>query len=442
MPLGAAMPYTLYLSDTSSELQDLRPVVLGIIRDAGFIPAALDDDDRSAPDLLARLRRKLAGADFALSILAYKRGWEPAGMDGRALAEVEYDLARALGKPLAALLPEPSSELAMLLRRRALNDTDADRQQQAAFWARVQADGAAVYFGDEADLSRQVMRLLDQWRLSGSPAAATSPSTVMRAADEEAERAAPAPPQTPAPAPAAPSRTAPGGPPLPEAAPSETAEPGWWLFRRRSQAPAAPLPAAFDLDALAEQIAGKTAALLDVLDQQRHEKLAEQALKVKQALDLWPGELVFGRPAKGRQFQTDIFMIMPFAPDFDPVYRDIVRPLAAELGLAVRRGDEFASVRGSIMEEIWAVLNACRFVIADISANNLNVFYELGIAHTLNKPALLITRAQKPEEVPFDVRHLRYIAYENTPDGGEQLRGGLRAAITRLLGDLQEGERR
>lgn len=426
------MSMILYLSDTSSELQDLRPVVLDIIREAGFMPTALDNDDRGAPDLLERLRRKLAGADFVLSILAYKRGWEPASMDGRALAEVEYDLARALGKPLAVLLPEPSSELAMLLRRRALNDDDADRQRQAAFWARVQADGAAVYFDDEADLSRQVMRLLAQWRLSAPPAGALSPAQVTQA---QAERAAPPPPQPRMPAPAQEAERA--APPLPAApSPAPEAAPGWWPFRRRSQAPA------LDLDALAEQIASKTAALLDVLDQQRHEKLAEQALKVKQALDLWPGELVFGRPATGRQFQADIFMIMPFAPDFDPVYRDIVRPLAAELGLAVRRGDEFASVRGSIMEEVWAALNACRFVIADISASNLNVFYELGIAHTLNKPALLITRAQKPEEVPFDVRHLRYIAYESTPEGSERLRGGLRAAIKRLLADLQEGEMR
>jgi len=221
------MPYTLYLSDTSSELQDLRPVVLGIIRDAGFIPAALDDDDRSAPDLPERLRRKLAGADFVLSILAYKRGWEPAGMDGRALAEVEYDLARALGKPLAVLLPEPSSDLAMSLRRRALNDADADRQQQTAFWARVQADGAAVFFDDEADLSRQVMRLLAQWRRSGPPAATTPPPKVMAAADKEAERAAPAPPEALVPAPVAPAQPAPGGPSLPEAAPSETAAPSW-----------------------------------------------------------------------------------------------------------------------------------------------------------------------------------------------------------------------
>jgi hypothetical protein len=88
---------------------------------------------------------------------------------------------------------------------------------------------------------------------------------------------------------------------------------------------------------------------------------------------------------------------------------------------------------------VWAALNACRFVIAEISGGNDNVFYELGIAHTLNKPAILITRTTQPEEVPFDIRHLRYIQYKNTAAGGAKLREELQTAITRLLADLEEG---
>ena len=64
---------------------------------------------------------------------------------------------------------------------------------------------------------------------------------------------------------------------------------------------------------------------------------------------------------------------------------------------------------------------------------------ELGIAHTLNKPAILITQATKPENVPFDIRHLRYIQYDNTVAGGAKLRDDLKTNITRLLSDLYEG---
>jgi len=132
-------------------------------------------------------------------------------------------------------------------------------------------------------------------------------------------------------------------------------------------------------------------------------------------------------------------MIMPFAAEFSSIYTDVVRPLVAELGLTITRGDEFQSSRGVIMEEVWAALNACRFVIAEITGGNDNVFYELGIAHTLNKPAIMITQAATTQEVPFDIRHLRYIHYANTVGGGIKLSGDLRTAITRLLADLEEG---
>ena len=155
-------------------------------------------------------------------------------------------------------------------------------------------------------------------------------------------------------------------------------------------------------------------------------------------LRLKPGEVVFGKPLGNRQFQSDIFTIMPFAPEFDPVYRGVIKPLTDEMQLRCVRGDEFASQRGSIIEEVWAALNNCRLVIADITGGNDNVFYELGIAHTLNKPAIILTQAETPEGVPFDIRHLRYIPYRNTDEGRLRLRAELQTAITWLLTDLEE----
>ncbi|MBN8621448.1 MAG: hypothetical protein J0L63_21225, partial [Anaerolineae bacterium] len=110
----------------------------------------------------------------------------------------------------------------------------------------------------------------------------------------------------------------------------------------------------------------------------------------------------------------------------------------SEMNLKITRGDEFTSPNGVIMGEVWSALNNCKFVIAEITGGNDNVFYELGIAHTLNKPAILMTQAAKTEDIPFDVRHLRYIRYENTVGGGVKLRDDLKTAITRLLADLEE----
>ncbi len=147
---------------------------------------------------------------------------------------------------------------------------------------------------------------------------------------------------------------------------------------------------------------------------------------------------IFGVPAQQSQFRSDIFMVMPFREPYNAIYQTVIRPVAGSLNLSIRRGDEFASVRGVVMKEVWAAINGCRLIIADISEVNANVFYELGIAHTVGKPAILLTQAQSPEEVPFDVRHLRYISYRNTIEGGEKLAQDLQQAIIWVLNDLKE----
>ncbi|MBC6934417.1 MAG: DUF4062 domain-containing protein [Chloroflexi bacterium] len=139
---------------------------------------------------------------------------------------------------------------------------------------------------------------------------------------------------------------------------------------------------------------------------------------------------LFGRPSPRSQFSCDVFMIMPFSPEFQPIYTDHIVPVADELKLAIKRGDNFYSEH-AIMAEVWSAIYASRVVIAECTGRNPNVFYELGIAHTLGKPAIMLT--QDIEDVPFDLRHLRVIVYENTPEGLRTLRHQLSTAITRLL---------
>lgn len=147
---------------------------------------------------------------------------------------------------------------------------------------------------------------------------------------------------------------------------------------------------------------------------------------------------VFGTPMNESQFQSDIFMITPFRPQFDSLYQTIIRPAVNSLNLTIKRGDDFASVTGVIINEIWAALNACRLVIAETTEVNANVYYELGIAHTLGKPAILLTQERDVEKLPFDIRHLRFIVYENSPSGSQQLAKDLRKSIVWILNDLEE----
>lgn len=147
---------------------------------------------------------------------------------------------------------------------------------------------------------------------------------------------------------------------------------------------------------------------------------------------------VWGEPVRRSQFQSDIFMIMPFRERFDTVYNDVVRPVASELNLSVKRGDDFSSTQGSIMQEVWAAIYGCRLVIAETTENNPNVYYELGIAHMLGKPAILLTQMQQVEQIPFDIRHLRFLIYDEAEANHAKLTVDLRKSIIWILNDLEE----
>lgn len=117
---------------------------------------------------------------------------------------------------------------------------------------------------------------------------------------------------------------------------------------------------------------------------------------------------IFGSPSQALNFKYDIFVIMPFQEDFKPIYEKLIAPIAKNLNLTIIRGD-YIFTQHDIMFDVWSMLNACQLVIADCTNKNPNVFYELGIAHTIGKPVIMIT--QDLEELPFDVKHRRAIRY-------------------------------
>jgi CRP-like cAMP-binding protein len=132
---------------------------------------------------------------------------------------------------------------------------------------------------------------------------------------------------------------------------------------------------------------------------------------------------VYKEPKEDPQYQTDIFMITPFREDLRPVYQS-VKKLVNGMGMTIKRGDDFYSPN-TIMAEIWSVTYAASLIICDCTGKNPNVFYELGIAHTLGKPTILLT--QDAEDVPFDLRSYRFIVY--SPDRLDELANNLEEAI-------------
>lgn len=173
---------------------------------------------------------------------------------------------------------------------------------------------------------------------------------------------------------------------------------------------------------------------------------AAQEQEQNKVLEDYDGKItvspLWGEPARHTQFNSDIFMIMPFREQFDAIYKDVIQPVVAEQNLTIKRGDDFSSTQGSIINEVWAALNACKLVIVETTELNANVYYELGIAHTLGKPAILLTQTKDVQDLPFDIRHLRFVVYENTIEGSADLGERLRHSIIWLLNDLEEDEQK
>jgi hypothetical protein len=62
--------------------------------------------------------------------------------------------------------------------------------------------------------------------------------------------------------------------------------------------------------------------------------------------------------------------------------------------------------------------------------------YEIGIAHTLGKPVILIT--QFMDAIPFDLRAVRHIHYEYSPRGCKQLEECLAQSIEAAFGEYRK----
>lgn len=102
------------------------------------------------------------------------------------------------------------------------------------------------------------------------------------------------------------------------------------------------------------------------------------------------------------------FVLSPIdAGEFDELYRGVIRPTLEAQGVKVGRADELDLQ--NIMAAVVRGITTAHIIIAEITTRNPNVMYELGVAHALEKPVIILT--QDIEQVPFDLRAYRVIRY-------------------------------
>ena len=126
-----------------------------------------------------------------------------------------------------------------------------------------------------------------------------------------------------------------------------------------------------------------------------------------------PQDWIFGAPLRDPLAKPApspaCFLAVPYGPTWFEQVRDRVERAARGAGYKFDIASDIATP-GGIMQQVWNSVRAAQVVVADLTGLNANVMYELGVAHALGKPTILIT--QRADHLPFDVRGMRWHAYD------------------------------
>jgi hypothetical protein len=153
-------------------------------------------------------------------------------------------------------------------------------------------------------------------------------------------------------------------------------------------------------------------------------------------------------PGSG-EFDKLCFVITPIGDeDSEPrrhanmILKSVIEPVVTELGLVARRADQIDRA-GIITQQIFECLAKARLCIADLSFNNPNAFYELGVRHMCKLPTVQIIR--KGDKIPFDVSQGRTIKIDMTDvysvmDSVDSAKKELRQHVRHALSADYKGE--
>lgn len=101
---------------------------------------------------------------------------------------------------------------------------------------------------------------------------------------------------------------------------------------------------------------------------------------------------------------------MPFGKGLNFFFLYVQQHLKKNHDIDVLRGDsKFLTV--PILEKVVDEIENADVVIADLTGNNPNVFFELGIAYRAKKPIILMAQ-EEPNQIPVDIRSFEYIRYD------------------------------
>ncbi|NPV91961.1 MAG: hypothetical protein HPY50_14440 [Firmicutes bacterium] len=124
------------------------------------------------------------------------------------------------------------------------------------------------------------------------------------------------------------------------------------------------------------------------------------------------------------------FVIMQFSSPYDEIYKSVIEKICDNLGVEVVLANQKFGP-GIVINDITKEIIESNIIIADITPDNPNVYYEVGYAHALKKDTILIS--EEGRKLPFDVSPFRTLFYENTIGGKSKLEEGLEKHIRAII---------
>jgi tetratricopeptide (TPR) repeat protein len=150
------------------------------------------------------------------------------------------------------------------------------------------------------------------------------------------------------------------------------------------------------------------------------------------------------------EYRPHAFVVMPFGKkkgadgspyDFNAIYKTLIKPALEEAGFEPFRADE-ETASGDILTDMFQELLLADLVLCDLSIDNANAFYELGIRHAFRKRGVMHIQAGRAY-MPFDIFNVRTLPYHITTEGVPDpafLRADI-TAIARMAKDTWASDR-
>lgn len=131
--------------------------------------------------------------------------------------------------------------------------------------------------------------------------------------------------------------------------------------------------------------------------------------------------------------KNQVFTIMKMGDaTLDSAYEGVYKPVVEELGLGCIRIDGIQD-SGEITDQILEEIAESKYIIADLSGERPNCYYETGFAHALGKELILCIKG--PQQVHFDLAGYRFIQWSTEADLRKKLKERLRSLEQKVSGN-------